>query len=241
MSTPEPIKSGGLDLVGIGKVAHAIPPKVYERTVATALKTFEELVAPLTQTTDGVGRLIRQSFDNWVEERKAIAVYTIEQAVLRAKAKGLALSPPVHPKTFLRILEESSLETDKVLHEMWINLLTNEMTSHGSHPRFLNILTQLGPEEAKLLSSLKHRPRVGLGSFSGTGGADSGAGWKWVTEVGQTERPWNISLTILCQQNLAAICPTFPEAKYLRPADSVLLYLTPFGQEFLAVVALQSL
>src|SRR6266481_1341071 len=115
MSTPEPAKSG-LDLFGLGKLAQAIPPEVYKLSTKTVLKTFESLVAPLTQTTDGLGRLVRQTFDNWVEVRQAIGTYTLEQAVIRAKARaekqGELLQPPTHPKTFLRALEEGSLETD---------------------------------------------------------------------------------------------------------------------------------
>src|ERR1700722_7932850 len=152
MSTPEPAKNSGFDLVGLGKAAQAIPPEVYKQSAAAVCKTFESLVAPLTQTTDGVGRLIRQTFDNWVEVRKALGTYTLERALIRAKERaekqGKLLQPPTHPKTFLRALEEGSLETDSVLHEMWVNLLASQMIDRNSHPRFVGILAQLGPAEA---------------------------------------------------------------------------------------------
>jgi hypothetical protein len=187
MNTPEPVKSG-LDLVGIGKVAQAIPPEVYIQTSATASKTFDSLVAPLTETTAGVGRLIRQTFDNWVETRKAIGTYTLEQALIRAKGRaerqGNALQPPPHAKTFLRALEESSLETDSVLHEMWVNLLVAELVDRNSHPRFVGILAELGPEEARLVASLRPFP---------TGSP----------KVDQPLQPWNLAVTLLCQQSLA--------------------------------------
>lgn len=87
-----------IDIIGFGKVAKAIPPKVYEKTATTVLTTFEQLTAPLTEMTTGLGRYLRQKFDNMVEVEKAIATHTIEQALLRARAKaersGTALLPP---------------------------------------------------------------------------------------------------------------------------------------------------
>jgi hypothetical protein len=245
MSAPESPKSG-LDLVGFGKVAEAIPPEVYKQSAATVCKTFESLVAPLTQTTDGLGRLIRQTFDNWVEVRKAIGTYTLEQAVIRAKARaekeGKNLQPPAHPKTFLRALEEASLETDSVVHEMWVNLLASEIIDPVSHPRFVNILAQLEPAEARLLTSLKPRPTdperlKRLSFFLGGNTAHSGMKEPWVSELDeQPAQPWNLSVTLLCQHSLADISPqnTTEPASQKFP---LLLHLTRFGEAFLAVVA----
>ncbi len=249
-SEPEP-QTGGfslkdIDLVGLGKVAKAIPPEVYKQGAKTVLKTFESLVAPLTQTTDGFGRLIRQKFDYWVEEQKAIGTITLQQAVIRASERaekeGKNLQPPGHPKTFLRALEEASLETDSVVHEMWVNLLASQIIDPVSHPRFVNILAQLGPAEARLLTSLKPRPTdperlKRLTFFLGGNTAHSGMKEPWVSELDeQPAQPWNLSVTLLCQHSLADISPqntTEPASKRFP----FLLHLTPFGEEFLAVVA----
>ncbi|EEF59766.1 Abi-alpha family protein [Pedosphaera parvula] len=238
---PEEVKKGGFDLAGVGKVAEAIPPEVYKQTTATVLKTFEALVAPLTQTTDGLGRLIRQTFDNWVEVRKAIGTYTLEQALIRAKARaqkqGEVPQLPSHPKTFLRALEESSLETDSVVHEMWVNLLESQLVDHNSHPRFVSILSQLGPEEARLLLTLKPRPEDPRLSYF-LGGSEGQVGMKerWVSAIDeQQDHPWSLSVTLLCQQSLADVIP-FKPGQERRP---LLLLLTRFGQEFMAAVAPQ--
>jgi hypothetical protein len=235
MNTPEPAKSG-LDLVGFGKVANAIPPEVYKQSTATVLTTFESLVAPLTQTTDGVGRLIRQTFDNWVEVRKAIGTYTLQQAVIRAKAQaakqGELPQPPPHAKTFLRALEEGSLETDAVVHEMWVNLLASQLIDRNSHPRFVGILAQLGPAEARLLASLQPRPS-GLSGFIGGNVAHAGMRTQWVSALGEPKQSWNLSGTVLCQQSLADVAPL----DALAVDSPVLLHLTQFGQDFLAAVA----
>jgi hypothetical protein len=238
MYTSEPAKSG-LDLVGIGKLAQAIPPEVYKQTAATVLKTFECLVAPLTQTTDGVGRLIRQTFDNWVEVRKAIGTYTLQQALIRAKAetekRGEFLQLPAHPKTFLRALEEASLETDSVVHGMWVNLLASQLVDRNSHPRFVGVLAQLGPEEAALLVLLRPRPTNDpkLSSFIGGNIAHAGMRTRgWSLALDQPTQPWNLSATFLCQQSLADVAPIHA----LAVESPVLLFLTQFGQEFMAAV-----
>jgi len=237
MNTPEPVKSG-LDLIGLGKLAQAIPPEVYKMTAATALNTFESLVAPFTESFAGLGRLIRQKFDNWVEDQKALGTYSLQQALLRAKGRaekeGKSLHPPLHAKTFLHALEEASLETDLVLHEMWVNLLASEFVDGKSHPRFVSILAQLGPAEAKLLASLQPLPK-GLSGYIGGNIAHTGMNVLWVATLDQPKQPWNLSGTILCQQSLADVAPL----DALAVKSDVLLHLTPFGQEFLTAVAPQ--
>ncbi len=243
--TPGPDKKSGWDVAGFGKVAQAIPSEVYKRSAVTVLKTFESLVAPITQTTEGLGQLIRQTFDNWVEVRKAIGTYTLEQAVIRAKAKteklGKVLQPPSHPKTFLRALEEGSLETDSVVHEMWVNLLASQLTDSDSHPRFVSILSSLGPEEARLLKSLKPRPSdPHVTSFFGGHTASSGMYVNWVSEIHDQGKPWNLSCTILCQHDLASISPLQTSLEGTPGGTKgklpVLLHLSPFGIEFMAIV-----
>jgi hypothetical protein len=237
MNTPEPFK--GVDLVGLGKVANAIPPEVYKQSTATVLTTFESLVAPLTETTAGVGRLIRQKFEIWVEVQKALGTYSLEQAVMRAKARaekeGKFLQPPAHAKTFLRALEESSLETDSVVHEMWVNLLASQLIDLNSHPRFVSILAQLGPAAARLLASVqpcpKNEPRIE--GFLGGTTAHSGMNSQWVLALDQSPQPWNLTVTLVCQQSLADISAISIPGK----ASPVLLHLTPFGKEFMAAVA----
>jgi hypothetical protein len=78
----------GLDIAGFGKIAKYIPKEVYIRSAETLLSTFKKLVSPITETLDGFGRYLRQKFDNMVEVEKAIATYTIEKSVARAKSKA---------------------------------------------------------------------------------------------------------------------------------------------------------
>src|SRR3569833_1528898 len=83
----DPPKPDGRDLAGLGNVATAKPKEEFERTTSSLLTTFEELAAPITETTSGLGRYLRQNFDNMVDVEKAIATYTLEKALHRAKIR----------------------------------------------------------------------------------------------------------------------------------------------------------
>ena len=96
-------EDSGLDIAGFGKIAKAIPPKVFERSASALITTFEQLVAPITESTSGLGRYLRQKFDNMVEVERAIA-----RAKARAAEIGKPLAPPVHPKSFVKCIEEAS-------------------------------------------------------------------------------------------------------------------------------------
>ena len=70
----------GLDLIGIGKAMQAIPDKSWEQLTKTACKTFEQCLAPITQTTSGLGRLIKSKFDRLVDVEKVMAAEAVERA-----------------------------------------------------------------------------------------------------------------------------------------------------------------
>ena len=156
---------GSLDLAGLGKLAKAIPAEVYKRTATSVTATFEALVSPITETTSGVGMLIRQKFAAMVEVQKAVAVYTLEEACARAAAKlemkKSKLTPVAHPKSFVRAFEEAASETDPVLHEMWTNLLASQIAHDEMHPHFVELLTHFSAEEAQMLASLRTIDDVG--------------------------------------------------------------------------------
>ncbi len=122
----ESYQNGGLDLIGLGKTAKAIPKKVYEETTHALIKNFNEIVAPITELTSGFGRYLRQKFDNMVEAEKAIGAFTIQNAIEKANKKQ-AISPPKHAKSFIKSFEEASKETDPTLHELWENIISNQL------------------------------------------------------------------------------------------------------------------
>lgn len=83
-----------LDIVGVGKLAKAIPQKAWVAVVETACETFQSCVAPLTKTTSGIGRLIEAKFDRLVDAEKVLAAEIMSRATEKANAsKDVEASP----------------------------------------------------------------------------------------------------------------------------------------------------
>jgi hypothetical protein len=232
---PEPLESNGLDVAGFGKIANAIPKEVYEQSATTLLTTFQQLTAPITETTSGLGRYLRQKFDNMVAIEKAIATYSLEKAVNRAKAKskqlGQALHPPSHPKSFVKAIEEASKETDPLLHEMWANLLASQLTDFDSHPHFVELLPHFSPAEAKLLLALLPKSAVG----DNEGGYllfTSDSFTHWVSKNDGQSQPWTLSCELLLEFRFADLLGPKP-----RRQGVTILYRTASGEAFLSAVS----
>lgn len=221
---------------GIGKLAKAIPARVYERTADVVLQTFQEVMAPLTETTAGLGRYIRQKFDHMVETERAVAAYTVEEAIGRARAsaqrKGLEFSAPKHVKMFVRTLEEASKEIDPLIHEMWTNLLASQLTSEACHPHFVELLSHFSPAEAKLLMYLL--PREQLADHGGYISFSVERMRYWARSEDEPLHPWSLSCTLLYGWGFADVV-TFN--KTLSDPRDTILCRTESGGMFLAVVA----
>lgn len=230
----EPSKTKGLDLIGLGKIAEAIPASVYERSAESLFTTFEKLTAPITESTSGLGRYLRQKFDNMVDAEKAIATYTVEKAILRAKVRceqlKINLQPPAHPKTFVRTIEESSKETDPLLHEMWVNLLASQLSNGLSHPHFVETLCHFSPAEAKLLVSLL--PESEIGDHQNYMVIRTGPAVVWAhTNSGNGIQPWTISCELLYEFRFAHLSAPVPHRRFS------ILFRTDLGKQFLEAVS----
>jgi len=214
--------NNSLDITGFGKIAKAIPDQVYIRSAKTLLITFEKLTAPITETTAGLGRYLRQKFDNMVEAEKAIATYTVEKAIIKARSKaektGRLVRPPLHPKSFVKAVEESSKETDPLLHEMWVNLLASQLIDDQSHPHFVEILPHFSQNEGGYIFFT-------YDSFN-----------YWIRKNGDSDlNKWTVSCVLLCESHFADILA--PEKdKYEKEKHVTILYRTVSGQSFLDAV-----
>ena len=58
---------------------------------------------------------------------------------------------PVEPKLLFQVLEKASLEDDDYLRDKWASLLASAATGRKVHPSFVSILSQLSPDEARIL------------------------------------------------------------------------------------------
>ena len=240
MNTPK----DGFDLAGLGKLAKAIPAEVYNRTTKSVLTSFEKLIAPITETTSGFGRYIRQKFDGMVEVEKAIATYTLEEACAKAKAKAAELQVctilPAHPKMFVKALEEGSKETDPLLHQMWASLLASQMLDGFCHPHFVEILPHFSPSEAKLLVSLRDKNTVGAngGQFMSL---DIDMFGHWIMHADDAEpKLWTLSCTLLYEFGFAdLLAPDTPVELIdsLSYSRAPILYRTRSGEEFIKAVS----
>ena len=229
----------GLDLAGLGKIAKAIPPEVYTQSISAVIETFNKVTAPLTETTDGFGRYIKQKFDNMVEVEKALATYTVKNAIEKAEAK-VAISEnsiitPTHIKSFIKSVEEASKETDPTLHEMWENILADQLTNVNFHPHFVEILPHFSPVEANLLLSLL--PKDKLGKHGGGYISYSDESFKhWVMQAGDEKlNEWNYSCILLHEFKFVDMMA--PKNDQYRKEDHVtILYRTNAGNTFLSAV-----
>lgn len=239
MKTEEDHKGQGLDLLGLGTLAKAIPKEVYERTTATLLSTFQKLTAPITETTSGLGRYLHQKFDTMVEVEKAIAIYTVEQAIQRAQSRraneGKGLSPIAHPKGFVKTIEEASKETDPLLHEMWTNLLATQLVEGSCHPHFVEVLPHFSPAEAQILASLL--PKDSVGEHNGGYLLFFPDSFKhWIRQSGGDLNPWSLSCELLLEFRFADLL----SPKKVEQADAknvTILYKTRLGEAFLTAVS----
>ncbi len=227
----------GFDLIGLGKTAEAIPEEVYIKTTRTLTNTFDKIVSPITETTSGVGRYIRQKFDNMVEAEKAIAAFTIQNAIKKAQQRSDVL-PPKHLKSFINSFEEASKETDPTLHEMWENILANQLIDSDFHPRYINILSNFSASEANLLLMLNPWDELGE-DFSGYFVAPRDAFDHFVIKnYDKNLHQWTYSCNILLEFELAEV--TSPKDGIYDKADKVtILYRTKSGTRFLKVVTMK--
>ncbi len=224
------------DIIGFGKTAKAIPKEVYVETSRELISTFSKIVSPITQTTDGIGRYIKQKFDNMVDAEKAIGAYTLQQAIEKASRLG-SVEQPKHLKSFINSFEEASKETDPLLHEMWENILAGQITDSNFHPRYVNILSSLSAEEAYLLLNLNTVDEVG-GNWSSYVGSPRDGFTHYVFNSDNPDlNEWTFSCNVLLELELAEVAAL--TGRVPENDAHALLFLTSSGKRFLDVVTMK--
>lgn len=224
----------GLDLIGAGRIAEAIPDEVYVQTAEVVTGTFQKLVAPLTETTAGLGRYLKQKFDSMVDVERALTAFAIEKAVARAreraKVQGVGVHGPGHAKTFVNAIENASRETDSELHEMWVNLIAGDLSDRPAHPHFVQLLSELNSDEARLLRYLRSRIDAGDTSDRFIGVQYDGFA-SWSRRSSGTDYPWTDSCALLCEFGLATVVPDNPNRR-----GHAILFRTRKGDSLLKAV-----
>ncbi len=227
----------GFDLMGFGKTAKAIPKEVYIETTRTLIDSFIKIVSPITETTSGFGRYLRQKFDNMVEAEKAIGAYTIQKAIEKAEMKGTVL-PPKHTKSFINSFEEASKETDPILHEMWENILANQLIDSKFHPRYVNILSNFSSSEANLLLMLNPLNELGKDFSIYLGSPRDNFDHYVKKNHDMNLYKWTYSCNVLLEFELAEVIS--PNKGIYNKTDRVtILYRTNSGTRFLEAVTMK--
>ena len=137
-----------LDVVGLGKLAEAIPDQAWSSVVDTACSTFQQVIAPITALTSGTGRLIEAKFDRLVDAEKVIASQTLLLAAEKSSRSKRKRKGQPKPSIILKVVEEASGEVDSTLRELWTNLVANELVDNSVHPEFVRILQRLSASDA---------------------------------------------------------------------------------------------
>ena len=226
-----PSDDKSLDLIGLGRLAKSIPDSVYNQTTETILTTFEKLIAPITETTSGLGRYIRQKFDTMVDIEKSLFLYSMQNVHDKLAKKKLNVDHVPTPKILIKAMEEVSKETDPLLNVLWTNLLYSQLIDQRSHPYFINILSNLSATEALLLESLN--------SFDDIGEISKNILilphkiTSWVIKNEGIDRDWDFSCSLLCEFGLTK---TVTPSKRKEGEGTVILYRTDIGDEFLKAV-----
>ncbi len=148
-----------LDLIGVGKLAKAIPAPAWNRLVKTTCDTFSQLLSPITSTTFGLGQLIQAKFDKMVDVQKVFAADAVRRAKEKVERTGRV--PKDKPKAIvlIRAVENASNETDNNLREIWSNLIANEILDNQVHPEFLRILERMSSNDALTLVDIADSDR----------------------------------------------------------------------------------
>jgi hypothetical protein len=150
---------GGLDIVGAGKLAKAIPQKAWIQLVDTACVTFKSALAPLTATTSGIGRLIEAKFDRLVDAEKILASEMMARATQKVAEGKRKPSGTAKAGIVIAAIEASGSETDAVIRELWSNLVAQEVVHGNVHPEFPKLLARLSASDARLLASIAEKEK----------------------------------------------------------------------------------
>lgn len=147
-------ENNGLDLTGIGTLGKAIPAKAWNELVITACSTFKQCVAPITAITGGIGRLIEAKFDSLVEFEKISAAKCMKDATTKITTSGKTFSGNYKANVVLCALEEASTQSEEAIHNLWSNLLAQELIDGSVHPEIPKILARLSTNDALLLAEI---------------------------------------------------------------------------------------
>lgn len=202
-------------------IAKSIPESAWLRIVQTACDIFEQCVSPVTELTSGIGRLIKARFDRLSGIEKVLAAHAIQMAEKKLNAVEVESRVIEDPKTLLEAISGVASETHAELHELWANLLAQELSTGAVHPEIPRILTRLTPADAILLMEINKTTANSWVWRSMMSGARSDPGRSY---IGHLLRP------------KPTVCHAVLEALNLINKDGNGWTITVLGKAFIAAV-----
>ena len=214
----------GFDLIGLGKAMEAIPDEAWVQLVKTATDTFEKALSPITEFTSGLGRWIRQKFDNKVAIEKVLLADGLAKAVERVSESNTTFDPKVNLRVCGDILDNVAATNEQLIRDLWINLLARELTDDSVHPEFVNILSRLSTADANLLLKIaaeSQSAQIRIAMSRALNRATQPASGIWQSIF---REEFNLSIEVLLSLNLVRV-------------DSGHKVITKFGERFLESVS----
>lgn len=139
----------------------AAPKEAWIVAIKTASDIVRDVLAPLTSTTSGLGRLIQSKFDGFVDLQRVLSADTLKRTHEKILARNAEMKKDFNPSVVITCMEESSKQIEHEIRDLWANLLARELTAGGIHPELPRILARLTSEEAnELLKLSKRSPRL---------------------------------------------------------------------------------
>ncbi|PZV11490.1 MAG: hypothetical protein DCF22_14445 [Leptolyngbya sp.] len=146
-----------LDLAGIGKLAKAIPDSAWLKLVDTACDTFSKVIAPITSTTMGLGKLIEAKFDGMVDAQKILASDAVQRANQKIEKSNRKPKGKIKSTVIISAIEKASIETDDSIRDLWANLIANEILDGDVHPEFPRLVERISSNDAIVLLKIAER------------------------------------------------------------------------------------
>ncbi len=143
----------------ISGMLSSAPPEAWVAAVTTAGGIVKDILAPLTSTTAGLGRLIQTKFDGFIEVQRVLAADTLRRTNEKILAAGTTMKEGFNPAVVIPCLDESSKQVEQEMRDLWANLLARELTGGGIHPEFPRVLARLTSDDANELVKISKSSR----------------------------------------------------------------------------------
>jgi hypothetical protein len=209
-----------LEMAIAGKLVDSIPQASWELAVNAATATVLKVLAPVTETTSGLGRIIKGTFDDLEDWRKIAFAKILQDSAERIPPTEIASVLHLSPRVIVASIEEASRTTEPPLQELWSNLLARVFVGQTVHPEVPRILGKLTPEDALTLLELSKQPQP----YRGAPGGPSWAIMNHAVWIAVEKTGGKINFDVLRSVGLID----------LRNSDWV---VTSFGEAFIVAVS----